>query len=113
MEFFISYNIEYNRVLSGIILENRQAITQTKDKTGFQVKTFIDGQIGLVDDTTIPYILETAQGNLAAFFSLKVVGVEASTQQLFIRKNFAQFGDDISLKISSFISTNDWRTDLL
>ncbi len=100
-------------MLSGVILENRQAIPETKDKTGFEVKAFIDSQIALVGDMVIPYIMETAQGNLVSFFSLQVAGETASLLQLFIRGNFTQFEPEITTKIGIFITSNDWRTDFL
>jgi len=113
VNFYISYNVEYARVLSGVILENRQGIAQTKDKTGFQVKSFIDDQIALVDDSVIPYIMETAQGNLVAFFSLKMTGEAVSLLQLFIRANFIDFQAQITAKIDTFILSNEWHTDNL
>lgn len=113
MDFFISYNAEYFRVLSGVILENRQAIASTKDKTGAEVQAYIEEQIDLVDASVIPYIMEITTGNLAAFFSLKVTAGVASVFQLFIRGNFADFQGAITENISIFINNGDWRIDLL
>lgn len=113
MNFYISYCVEYNAVLSGIILENRQAIASTKDKTGAEVKTFIDSQIALIADTVIPYIIETDNGNLVAFFSLKITAGVATVLQLFIRNNFTDFQSAISQEISNFINHGNWRTDIL
>lgn len=113
MEFFISYCVEYNRVLSGIILENRQGIPAIKDKSGFQALAYVDEQIAAVTDTVIPYIIETAAGNLAAYFSLQVTNGVAVLLQYYARPNFAQFETEISLKLSTFIESNDWNTDIL
>lgn len=113
MTFYKSYLIEYKRVISGIILESRQLLPVTKNKTGFETEAYVNLEIEKVTDNVIPYKLETITGNLAAYFSLSVNGTVAAQYQLFIRPAFVQFSGAISDFISNFIISNEWNTDIL
>ncbi len=113
MTFYISYCIEYNRILPAIILEGRQSIAATKDKTGFEVKAYFDAEIAKVVDGVLPYKMETETGNLACYFSLKQVGAGIEQYQLFVRPNFLAFNSDIILKISTFINEGLFEKDIL
>lgn len=109
----ISYCIEYNRVIPAIILEGRQTIVATKNKTGFEVKEYFDAEIAKVVDGVLPYKMETELGNLVCYFSLKQVGTGIELYQQFTRMNFAAFSDEITAKISNFITINGFEQDVL
>jgi len=113
MTFYQSYLIEYSRVITGIVLENRQSIPQIKGKGSWETKSFIDAQINMVTTDVIPYKIETAAGNLVAYFSLLVTGSKAVKYQLFIRNNFTPFSTEISQFIDNFIVSNEWTIDIL
>lgn len=113
MTFFVQYAEEYSRVIAGIVLEVRQTLDATKNKSGFEVFDFYTSEIEKVMEDVIPYKLETESGNLAAYFSVKVTGNGGALYQKFVRPNFRQFDIDISQKINSFIFNNDWKQDFL
>lgn len=113
MTFYATYLIEYSRVLAGIILEGRQSLAQTKDKTGFEVKAFFDSEINKVTTNVVPYKIETEQGNLAAYFSVLTDGIAGQQYQLFIRPSFAAYALQLSLFISNFIGNGSWKADIL
>lgn len=113
MNFYISYCVEFNRVIAGIVLESRQNITAIKNKSGFEVKAFFDNEIDKVGSDVLPYKMETETGTLAAYFSLRVTGTAAVLYQLFIRHNFAEFATEISGFISNFISNGSYKSDIL
>jgi len=113
MTLYQSYLIEYSRVITGIVLESRKLIAATVGKSGFAVEAFCNMEAEKVTDNVIPYKLETAQGNLAAYFSLIVNGNLTTQYQLFIRPAFEQFSIEIQQFINIFISSNEWQTDIL
>lgn len=117
MTFYIQYTGEHSRVIAGVVLESRQIIAATKNKSGFEVMDFFNIEIQKVTGDVIPYIVETETGSLAAYFSVKVTGVGdqsvGALYQLFIRPNFQGLTTDINGKIGSFIFNRDWRRDIL
>lgn len=113
MALYATYLIEHSRVLSGIVLEGRQSFAQTKDKTGFEVKAFIDSESAKVVSNVLPYKIEVDEGNLVAYFSILVNGVAASRYQVFVRPSFNRFSDGISSFISNFIGNGSWIPDIL
>lgn len=113
MTFYISYCIEFNRVIPAIVLESRQLIAAIKNKSGFEVKAYFDAEISKVIEGVIPYKIEIESGNLAAYFSLKQVAAGSELYQLFVRPNFLAFSSLINTKITTFINDGGWKQDLL
>lgn len=113
MTFKITYCQESKRVISGIVLENRAYIPETKGKSGQIASFFIDQKAFQILGGELPYIVEADNGSLAAFFSVNYLGGAAFKGFSIIRRNFANFEPDITEKISNFILSNEWRKDYL
>jgi len=112
---FIYSNPEAARIISGVNLDSRNTINALKNKDGFGVKTYSDTMIALVDSSVIFYKLETDNGTVAGFVSLKT-NLERTTAMIFqlqLRPAFQQFATDISTIINNFIANGAWRPDIL
>lgn len=111
------YEPNYERIIPAIIIDARASIPEIQNKTGFEIKAYIDKQLFLVTNNSIVYkIEETNNGVLCGFFSINVeAGNKTATLVLgVLRPAFEQFKNEINLKITNFIMGIDtWQQDYL
>jgi hypothetical protein len=117
MTYSFIFEPEYSRLINSIFIDNRASIPEIKNKTGFEIKAFIDRQLSSINENTITYKIESELGNLAGFFSIQVNTV-SKTAQLLLKElrpaiKDTQISIDLSLQISNFIYNNYWHPDML
>lgn len=114
MSFFTSYCENWERVIPACIIDNRASIPAIKNKDGFTIKAYLDSQLALVTEDVLVYRVETADCNLAGFFSLQVNRDTRSSEKIMevLRPAF-QGNTEISLLITNFINGGSWRNDFL
>lgn len=115
MDFHFVYILEYQRFVYGIILDSRSTISLLHNKTGFQVRDYIEGEINKINDETLIYSIESDMGNLAGYFTLIIDRIKrtAIVGQYQLRPAYLQLDTQISQQISNFITANEWKKDFL
>lgn len=104
---------EVNRIIPAVLIDKRASIQAISGQNGVTIQAFTDGQVALAAGC-IFYKIETFDGNVAGYFTLKVVreGV-VSLLQYELRPPFQQFDQQISQIVSNFIASGDWQFDNL
>lgn len=110
---FIYSQYESNRIIPGVIIDNRENIPSIKNRVGSIIKAYTDREVGKVKEDCVFYKIETYEGNLAGYFTLKVVSQGVTVLQFQLRKAFQQFSQEINGQITNFISSGEWRKDYL
>jgi hypothetical protein len=120
---FIYSNSESNRIIPAVLIDKRAAIPEIKNQVGSIIKAYTDARAALVTEDVLFYKIETDLGNLAGYFTLKVVRYisepellpvyVALLQATQLRPAFEQFSGTISGLISNFITQSEWSEDYL
>lgn len=113
MTFRIIYASEYNRIIPACIIDSRKFIPDVLNKSGSVVKAFVDVEIAKIKAGVLPYKIETMDGNMVGFFSVKLDNGTADIYQRIIRPAFRSFDLEISQLIATFISSNEYIADQL
>lgn len=110
---FIYSQYESNRIIPGVIIDNRANIPSLMNRVGSIIKTYTDREVNKVKENCVFYKIETYDGNLAGYFTLKVGSQGVSILQFQLRRAFQQFSQEINGQITNFISAGEWRRDYL
>lgn len=111
---FIYSNPDLNRIIQSVLIEKRSAIPAIKNRDGHTIKDYCDQVSSQVDANTIFYKIETEDGNLVGFFSLRAFSEgTASLIQYELTPAFVQFDSDISGEIYNFMQSGNWAVDIL
>lgn len=104
---------EVNRVIPAVLIDKRASILAISGQNGATIQAFANSQVALADGC-IFYKIETFDGNLVGYFTLKVIreGV-VSLLQYELRPPFQQFDSQISQIVSNFIASSEWQFDNL
>jgi hypothetical protein len=113
MTFSLSYEIDFQRVMSAVINDSRNTIPATKGAGGIAIYAYIQSQIALVTPQTIIYRIVGGSGNLGGYCGILVQGGRTSLQFYQLRPAFQQFESEILGIISIFISQNAPLQDVL
>jgi hypothetical protein len=113
MSYRIIYDGQYFRTWPSCIIDNRIALG-LGNATGAQMEAYIQPQLAMVNPpTTLPYKLETINGNLAGIFLLNIHPSDGATVLYqVIRPAFQSDLANVNAAISTFILNNDWQFDL-
>lgn len=114
MTFLVKYLLEPERVIPAIEIDARVGNPAIQGKVGSVIKAFTDAQLARINDSVLPYKIESTFGNLAGYFLLDVSsGTPIVIRQVF-RPAFAQqFGLQLGNLITNFIANGNYRDDLL
>lgn len=113
MSYRMIYMTDFQRTISGIIIDSQYSIPVISNQVGAIIKQYVDGEINKVVANVIPYKIETENGNLAGYFTLQTDGQFAILLQKQLRPAFQQFDGEISAEITTFIQQNGWKNDFL
>lgn len=114
MIYRITYSDDYKRVIPAVIIDGRGLSAATATLSGYEMKAYTDAKVNKVTPNTIPYKIETDNGNLAGYFILMIDynGIPVLVDYLF-RPAFVQFSSEISQIINNFITSGNWQFDTL
>lgn len=111
---FIYSQSEKNRIVPAVLIDKRAAVTGMANQIGSVIKSITDSQVAIIDETCIFYKIETEGGNLAGYFTLKVIREgTVSLLQYELRPPFEQFSSVISGIINNFMVAGKWVYDYL
>lgn len=114
MIFNVVYNQEYKRVIPAVIIDGRGLNPAIATLGGLELKDYTDAKVNAVTQGAIPYKIETDLGNLAGYFVLMVdYNGSVILMDYLLRPAFMQFDTQISQIINNFITSGDWRFDIL
>jgi len=116
MLYIIKYDPDYKRTIPATIIENRANIPTIKNQIGAVIKTYTDAEVAKVTENVIPYKIFTATtGVLIGFFTILLSnnGQNAVKFQEVLRPAFQPFSNAINEEINIFLSTNEFRQDIL
>lgn len=114
MSYIFSYSLEYGRIIPACMIDARVG-TNLENALGTVIKSVTDAQVNLIDDNVLFYKIETIQGNLVGYFSIKV-NPNTGAGNLFIQTIRPAFNDnllEINEQISNFILNGAWQSDYL
>jgi hypothetical protein len=111
MDYYLSYDIEYKRTFNGVLIDSRSAIPAIAGQLGSVIKSFIDKEIALVTPEVLPYKIESSNGNLAGYFTIRLNSHSGFLFQYQLRPPFVQFNAEISQIINNFIKSNSFSQD--
>lgn len=110
---FIYEPNEYPRIIQGVNIDSRATIPAIKNQIGAVIKTYVDVEVDKVKGhpSILFFRIETKEGVLAGYMSLKVKGdaANATLYQYLLRPNFQQFNTEISVELVNFIVQNKWK----
>jgi hypothetical protein len=111
---FIYSNPDKERIIPAVLIDKRATITSIANQTGNVIKLFVDTQVALISSDVLLYKIETANGNLVGYFSIKIVreGV-AVILQFELRPAYEQYNTIIMTEINNFMSSGSWSADYL
>lgn len=106
---------EFSRIIPAICIDNRANIPAIKNAIGSVIKTYTDAEVAKIVDEVLFYKVETTEGVLAAYFSLKIIkgGTVATLLQYKNRASFSVYVTQISSQITNFINNGNWKQDYL
>ena len=113
MTYGLTYEIDFQRVMSAVINDSRWTIPVLKDATGTQIYDYIQSQISLIADGVIVYRIVADGGVLAGFVAINTNTGSTGPVAQQLRPAFLQFSDQISQIISKFVSDNQFLQDVL
>ena len=113
MTFTLTYDLDYQRTIPAVIIDSRAVIPAIKNQLGYVVKKYFDAQVALVGANSLPYKIETNDGNLAGICTIEVSGNTAILGQFVLRPAFQQFILQIQQVIGTFIQNFNWQDDFL
>lgn len=109
----VVYASEYQRIIPACIIDSRAFIPEVLNQVGTVIESFTDAEVAKVVEGVLPYKLETMEGNMIGFFSLKLDGSTVGIYQRFIRPAFRRFDLEISQRIAIFIHQNEYVADTI
>ena len=107
------YDIDYSRIMPAVIIDARASIPAITNQIGSVIKAYTDAEVAKVTSKVVPYKIETDQGVLVGYFTIRVIVGFGSLYQYQLRPAFVQFNTVISQEISNFIASDDWKFDFL
>lgn len=115
MNFHFIYEPDFERIMYACYIFNRDNIPELKNKTGYEIKGYIDGKVSKVSNLSVVYKIENDNGNMAGFFILEVdtsnqTAIQGDYQ---ILKSFTNYISQISNEIIKFTNDNLWKGDYL
>lgn len=94
--------------------DKRASISAIRNKAGSIIKAYCDQVTSQIGDSSIFYKIETADGNLAGYFSLNVFSAGSVSLQMYeLRPAFVQFDSVVSDEINNFMQSQNWTVDIL
>lgn len=110
MNYNITYEADYARVIPAVLMDARGQYPQLSGATGFEMLPYISAQVAAASSALL-YKIETDEGNIAGCFT---VAVPSGSLGIFVlRPQFLVFSAQISQQITNFISGGGWRFDYL
>jgi len=118
---FIYEPSEYQRIVPAVLIDSRASIPALANKTGNDIKAYTDVEVSRVAASpnvlffrieTVKNKTEIADGVLAGYFSIRVLG-RPVLYQYQLRPQFQQFSTHISAEIYNFISNGLYKEYLL
>lgn len=114
MTYRFIYSDDYKRVIPAVIIDGRGGNAETATLSGFELKAYVDEKVSRVRSNTMPYKIETENGNLVGYFILGIKGNGAIVLVENInRPAFLQFSQSISQEINNFMLSGNWQYDFL
>lgn len=113
MNFELTYELDYKRVMSAVINDSRNIITATSGKNGNQIQKYIQTQTALVGPGVLVYRIVGDGGVLGGYCGVQVINGIANLLFIQLRPAFQQFLYLISSIIRNFISSNQFNADYL
>jgi hypothetical protein len=113
---FIYQPSEYYRIIPAINIEARGSIAVIKNQIGSVIKAYNDTEISKIQSDVLFYKIETTDGVLAGYFSVRIkvnIAVHAVLLQYQLRPSFNSFVTQISAQINTFINNGTWNQDYL
>jgi len=113
---FIYQPSEFSRIIPAINIEARANIPAIKNQIGSVIKAYNDTEISKVQDDVLFYKIETTEGVLAGYFSVRIkvnIAVHAILLQYQLRPSFSSYVTQISAQINTFINNGTWNQDYL
>lgn len=109
-----TYDDNFYRTIPACIIDGRGGNTAVAGQIGFVIKDFTDAEvIKARQPGVLPYKMETDNGNLIGFMSIKVVNGIAGLYQLWLREAYKANLNEITQDISIFITSLSWEFDTL
>jgi len=120
---FIHEPSEYQRIIPAVLIDSRASIPAIKNKVGSVIKVYCDIEINNVKNNPLVLFfkietvdlpntenLKLEDGVLVGYFSLVVLGgVKIIMYQRQIRPSFIFLDAQISVEISTFITSGQWK----
>lgn len=113
MTFTLSYELDYQRVVSAVINDSRGTILALRNATGMQIYAYIQSQLVLVTSGVAVYRILAPGGVIAGVVAINTNSGSVGVVFQQLRPAFLQFSDQISQIISIFISENQFLQDVL
>lgn len=113
---FIYQPSEYYRIIPAINIEARASISVIKNQIGSVIKAYNDSEISKVQSDVLFYKIETTEGVLVGYFSVRIkvnIAAHAVLLQYQLRPSFNSFVTQISAQINTFINNGTWNQDYL
>lgn len=112
---FIYQPSEFYRIIPAVCIDARANIPAIKNAVGAVIKAYTDAEAAKITDDVLFYKVETTEGVLAGYFSLKIIngGTVATILQYQTRISFSTYVTQISSQITNFINNGSWKQDYL
>lgn len=109
-----TYDEQYFRTIPACIIDGRKGNSAVAVQPGYAIKAFTDNEVDKSSQPgVIPYKMETVNGNLVGYMSIKVDNGQPSLYQLWLREAFKVNSAQIISEIGIFIQGLDWQFDSL
>lgn len=113
MTFYLSFELDYKRIMSAVINDARSIIPVISGQNGNAIYAYSQTQIALVVPGVLVYRITTQTGNLAGFCAIQVQGQSITTLFYQLRPAFVPFQVEILGIIATFIEINGPLQDIL
>lgn len=113
MNFHFTYCENYQRLMTGVLIDSQYNINAISGKLGSVIKAYTDAEVSKVNDNVLPYRIENDNGNLAGYFTLTINGNSVYLFQVQFRPAFVPFDTQILSEINAFIINGGYKKDVL
>lgn len=113
MTFELTYELDFKRLMSAVINDARNTIPEIANQQGSVIYAYIQAQISLVVPGVLVYRVGSVDGNLGGYLALQTGNGVASPLLIQLRPAYQGISLEISQFISNFITSNQWKADLL
>lgn len=113
---FIYQPSEYPRLIPAVNVEARASVPAIKNQVGSVIKAYNDSVVANVLSDVLFYKIETTDGVLAGYFSVRIkinIAVHVVLWQFQLRPSFNSFVTQISAQINIFITNGEWKQDYM